>query len=471
MPADTWDLVGRRLGAYQIEALMGVGTSSRIYRARHVDLDAPRSIRVVRPKPEDPQQRERFLADARIAARLSHPFIAPVLDYGSEGGVSYLVTPHFDSDTLSEYLERLPLQMRTLDGLLQRYLQEIAEALDYADGEGITHGDLKPSSVLLSGNGHALLADFGSSRALAVPSRSPGGAPPGTPAYMSPEQCQGTSGLTSASDRYSLAALLYEITCGQPPFGRDIGAVERHLHAPVPPVLRADGRVSFDLNAVFARGLAKSPIERYSIATELVNAFLEAAARDAAAPRLDETVMGVARPGKGSRIGRVRLTRVRVAIAALAVLIIAGAGIAGVPAVASAAHPAPPSPASPADFRHPTRGTVGKSLIVGGAQLTVLAPSQREEGDQRRILVTAQYRRVGLGPVMISPFDWELTDSKGGVYHPLDAGARDAMPQEELAWLSEAKGSLAFDVPGDAQGLVLRYTAELGDEAAIIPLP
>ena len=155
---------------------------------------------------------ERFLQEIHIAAQLQHPLILPLFDSGEADGLYYYVMPRIVGESLRQRLQRekrLPLDEAVQIG------REVAEALDYAHGEGVVHRDIKPENIMLSG-GHPLVADFGIARALdsGGPRLTSTGLRFGTPLYMSPEQALGDPALDHRSDIYSLGCVIYEMIAG-----------------------------------------------------------------------------------------------------------------------------------------------------------------------------------------------------------------------------------------------------------------
>jgi hypothetical protein len=212
------DLTGERLGSYLLEAADGESAFGRRYRATHVALDSPRMVEV-RDAGVDPYVRERFLGEARAAARLEHPNIVAVLDYGAEGDLVYVVTEHVESTTLAERLGRLPVAGRLRDPSVRRWIADVAAGLDHAREAGLPVGPLRPASVLVEAGGdHALLTDYGDVRAFADLLREivTGAAPPagGTlPADLE------TVLADAAMTRYRTAGELARAVVGAPPAG------------------------------------------------------------------------------------------------------------------------------------------------------------------------------------------------------------------------------------------------------------
>jgi hypothetical protein len=207
------DLTGERLGSYVLVAADGESAFGRRYRATHVALDSPRIVEV-RDAGVDPYVRERFLDEARAAARLEHPNIVAVLDYGAEGDLVYLVTEHVESVTLAERLRQVPVAGRLGDPSVRRWIADVAAGLDHARDAGLPSGPLRPASVLVETAGdHALLTDYGDVRAFADLLRelATGAAPPA--AGMLPADLETVLG-AAATARYRTAGELARAVVG-----------------------------------------------------------------------------------------------------------------------------------------------------------------------------------------------------------------------------------------------------------------
>jgi cyclic di-GMP phosphodiesterase len=277
---------GATLGEYQIRELIGRGGMATVYRAFHAALEREVAIKVL---PEffasDPNYRERFLYEARSVARLRHPNIVQVFDFGHQDGIPYIVMELVEGGTLAG---RLGSPMHLEDVI--SFLTPVAEALDYAHLNGIVHRDLKPSNILVRANSAPVLADFGLARlAGAGPKLTASGTVLGTAEYMSPEQIS-DGHLGPASDRYSLAVIAYEMLTGRVPFeAREATAVlVSHLTRPMPsPDL--EGELSAHIDEVLRRGMAKAPEERYPSGLGFVMALRPAAWLNRAIGNVDET--------------------------------------------------------------------------------------------------------------------------------------------------------------------------------------
>jgi eukaryotic-like serine/threonine-protein kinase len=222
----------------------------------------------------------RFLREAQAASELDHPHILSIYSYGQHEGLPYISMPYMPGGTLSEYVTQygpLPLNVA------QVYLQEIASALDYAHSNGCIHCDVKPANILLDGEGHIMLSDFG----IVLKADSPGAQQSlqspetliGTPDYISPEQALGKP-LDGRSDIYSLAVTIFFLLAGSPPFQADSPIAMALLHVNEPPPLLSTIRADLtpQIDVVIGKALSKWPEQRYQTASEFSDAFAEAVA-------------------------------------------------------------------------------------------------------------------------------------------------------------------------------------------------
>src|SRR5688572_19020377 len=188
-----------------------------VYLARDLKHDRKVALKVLHPELGAIIGTERFLAEIRLTANLQHPHILPLFDSGVADGLLYYVMPYVDGESLRSKLTREG-QLPTDDAV--RIAAGIANALEYAHQHGVIHRDLKPENILLHSE-QPLVADFGIALALTHAGgarMTQTGISLGTPQYMSPEQATGDGSLDGRSDIYSLAAILYEMLTGDPPF-------------------------------------------------------------------------------------------------------------------------------------------------------------------------------------------------------------------------------------------------------------
>lgn len=270
---------------YAIERELGRGGMATVYLAQDRRHDRPVAIKVLRPELAAAIGAERFAREIRLLARLRHPFILPLHDSGEADGQLYYVMPYIDGESLGARLGRTR-RLAVRDAL--EITREIADALSYAHGEGVVHRDVKPENILLTRQGHALLADFGIARGDSTTAGGDAqltrvGLPVGTPTYMSPEQVAGEQ-VGAASDIYSLGATLFEMLAGRPPFVADTASsmALRHLTAPIPTLASMGVIVSPSIEAAIRRALAKEPGERFASAGSLAAALAASSISSAA---------------------------------------------------------------------------------------------------------------------------------------------------------------------------------------------
>ena len=266
---------GFTLGKYRIVARIGRGGMATVYRAHQASLDRDVAIKVLPDFfAEDEGYRERFQQEARSIARLKHPNILNVFDFGQERGITYLVLELVEGGTLAE---RLGLPMDLHDVI--RIIRPIASALDHAHAQGVLHRDIKPSNILIHRDGTPVLGDFGLAKMAGTVRRlTASGTVIGTPEYMSPEQSAGDP-IGPASDQYSLAVVAYEMLTGRVPFEADTPAAVllSHINKAMPPTHELVGELSRHVEDALRKALAKNPLERFASAPEFVVALTPAA--------------------------------------------------------------------------------------------------------------------------------------------------------------------------------------------------
>jgi Protein kinase domain len=267
---------GTRLGQYEVQDFIGQGAMGLVYRAYHSQLERTGAVKVMQAMTPDPDTVARFRHEAQAIAKLRHPNIVDVYDFGEFEGTPYMIVEYVPGGSLAGRMARGGLDQETA----LRYLRGIAAGLDYAHGHGVVHRDVKPANVLLTADDTPVLADFGLAKLMEGSSiKSMTGVTTGTPAYMAPEQVTG-SRVGPPSDRYSLATIAYEMLTGAIPFDgealMELLYAQVHREPPVPswrnPALGAR------VDAVIMRGLSKDPAARWETSTAFVDA-LSAAVR------------------------------------------------------------------------------------------------------------------------------------------------------------------------------------------------
>jgi hypothetical protein len=258
----------------EITELIGAGGMGAVYKARQVRLDRPVALKVLPPEVgRDPAFAERFLREARTLARLSHPHIVTVHDFGEAGGFYYFLMEFVDGVNLRQALRA----GRFTPGQALGVVPQICDALQYAHDKGVVHRDIKPENLLLTAQGQVKIADFGLAKLLGrdegVPTLTGTRQVLGTPHYMAPEQMEHPETVDHRADIFSLGVLFYEMLTGELPLGR------------FPP---PSSRVQIDLrlDEIVLRALEKEPERRFQKASD-VRSEVEAVTqrRKAAPPR------------------------------------------------------------------------------------------------------------------------------------------------------------------------------------------
>jgi serine/threonine protein kinase len=250
------------VGRYRLRRLLGEGALGLVYEAVGED-GAVVAVKVLRPdRAEDAAARARFLREARLAARIESRHVVPVLEVGE----SYLVLPYYPRGSLALLLREEG--KLTLDRTV-RLAAELGRGLDALHGHGILHRDVKPSNVLLAGDGTAALSDFGLARASDSTRITHDGQLVGTPHYLAPELIEGAEA-TRASDLYALGCLLYECVAGEPPFtGRPSEIGFAHLTEPPPDPRERRPELTEDVALALLAALEKDPQARPTSGTAL----------------------------------------------------------------------------------------------------------------------------------------------------------------------------------------------------------
>ncbi len=246
-----------------------------VYLALDLRHDRPVALKLLHPDLAANLGNDRFQREIRLAARLQHPHVLTVYDSGETAGRFWFTMPYVAGESLRDRVAR-ERQLPVEDAL--RIAREAAQALQYAHDQGVVHRDIKPENLLLTRDGNTLVADFGIARALSAGADSrltETGLAIGTPAYMSPEQASGDRGLDARSDVYSLAAVLYEMLAGEPPFsGATTQAMlARRFTEPAPSVRAVRPSVSEAVDQAIRKALAPVPADRFSTAAQFGQAL------------------------------------------------------------------------------------------------------------------------------------------------------------------------------------------------------
>jgi eukaryotic-like serine/threonine-protein kinase len=313
-------VVGEKIaGRYEIEALVGHGGMSSVYKAHDSLLERHVALKILHEQYNgDEDFVERFKREARSVAQLQHPNIVTVIDRGEEDGRQYIVFEYIDGENLKEHLVR---QGRLDVHEALEIALEVARGLAFAHDNGLVHRDVKPQNVLLNGDGRAKVTDFGIARTVDVDGMTQTGTVLGTSNYIAPEQASGQR-VDAHSDVYSLGAVLYELLAGDVPFpGESFVAVAmKHVHEPPPNLLDVRKDVPLRVAAAVDRALEKDPEQRFPT-MDAFAAELEACLAELDRGEADATMVIPARK-RASRT-RKHVSRWPIAIVLLALLAIA----------------------------------------------------------------------------------------------------------------------------------------------------
>ena len=269
-------LVGKSLGQFRIVERIGAGGMATVFKAYQPTLDRYVAIKVLPAfHARDPIFVKRFVQEARAVAKLAHPNIVQIHDFGEQDGITFIVMEYVDGGTLKDRLKKPLASAEAIDFMIQA-----AEGLDCAHRNGIVHRDVKPANMLVRKDGHLLLSDFGIAKILeGTTNLTRVGTGIGTPQYMSPEQGTGQA-VDRRSDIYSLGIVLFHCLTGRVPFTADnpLTITVKHLNDPLPVDRLSAENVPQPVIQVVQKMTAKHPHERYQAADALIDALTSALA-------------------------------------------------------------------------------------------------------------------------------------------------------------------------------------------------
>src|SRR6266446_8899761 len=274
---DLDSLVGKSLGQFRIVERIGAGGMATVFKAYQPTLDRYVAVKVLPAyHARDPIFVKRFKQEARSVAKLAHPNIVQIHDFGEQDNITYIVMEYVEGGTLKDRLKQRPLTVpEAVDFMIQA-----AEGLDCAHRNGIIHRDVKPANMLLRKDGHLLISDFGIAKMLeGTTNLTRVGTGIGTPQYMSPEQGTGQA-VDRRRDIYSLGIVLFHCLAGRVPFTAEnpLTITVKHLNEPLPVEMLRMANVPAPIEQVVAKMAAKAPQDRYQTTDELITALTSALA-------------------------------------------------------------------------------------------------------------------------------------------------------------------------------------------------
>jgi eukaryotic-like serine/threonine-protein kinase len=293
------------IGRYRIESVLGRGAMGVVYRAHDPEIDRRVAIKLVRADLLDGAERADFIArfrhEAQAAGRCTHPNIVTIYDFATYEGNPFLAMEFVDGVTLKQICQP-GARLAPADAVL--IVSQMLDALRAAHEMGVVHRDIKPANIMLVGGRQVKVTDFGISR-LESSELTQEGAAIGTPSYMSPEQCRGTT-VDQRSDLFSTGVVLYELLSGERPFtGRNFAEVTRSVLNDAPRDLTAgEVAISPALQAVITRALAKAPAARFATAAEMAASLRATLQTGAAADGDDRTVVAPRIATPAIQVGR-----------------------------------------------------------------------------------------------------------------------------------------------------------------------
>ncbi len=264
--------IPKKLGKYEIERVLGEGAMGVVYKAIDPFIERTVAIKTIRNDLLDPSIRDEMLArfkrEAQAAGQLSHPGIVSVYEYGEEGNTAFISMEFIEGEELADIFDRgeKPKEEHVIGIIIQ-----LLEALDFAHARGIVHRDIKPANIIVTKTHQVKLADFGIAH-VDTSSLTQSGSVLGTPAFMSPEQCVGST-VDSRTDLFSVGAVLYYTLTGEKPFpgGNPFTIMQRVInHDPEPPS-SFNPMLPKEMDKILARAMAKKPDKRYQTAREFID--------------------------------------------------------------------------------------------------------------------------------------------------------------------------------------------------------
>lgn len=257
----------KKIARYEIQSEIGRGGMATVYLAHDPNFRRNVAVKLVSGNLEhDETFKTRFEREAQLIARIEHPAIVPVYDFGDHNGQLYLVMRYMQGGTLADRIKKEIFTLRDATQLIS----QIAPALDAVHSQGIVHRDLKPGNILFDNFGNPAISDFGIAHFSTATSDLTGSAIIGTPSYMSPEQVRADAELDGRSDVYALGVILFEMLTGHGPFRANtpMSVALKHLTDPLPSIRSFRPDLPTEIESILNKALAKDRNERFASTTE-----------------------------------------------------------------------------------------------------------------------------------------------------------------------------------------------------------
>ncbi|MCU1594506.1 MAG: serine/threonine protein kinase [Frankiales bacterium] len=448
-------------GTYRLEAEIARGGMGIVYRAVDLGLDRPVALKVMSTSLSgDEQYRARFRREGAMAARIDHTNVVPVFHRGEHEGRLYVVMRLVDGTDLAVLLDR---ERRLSPARTAHLLGQVASALDAAHAMGLVHRDVKPANILLQGQDHALLTDFGlAKQAVGGEALSSVNTLLGTAAYLAPEQAKGLP-LDASCDVYALACVAFHCLSGQTPYpdGPAVAVASAHVHDPVPNLHAEAPEIPRSVAAVVARGLAKDPKERWPSAGAFAAALQQS---------LTEEPTTLLEPvSTSTRAPRTRLWWLA------AVPVVGAAGLAGLLlSDTSGTDPGGGAPGTPTVAANRHQDLVAR---LPADVYTGCKPAPAREVKLVRTAVDCVSVKAGAAEVLVSEFDGpahleqDFTESYRARYPDgkcsVDEGVTSTWEEGRLACYLNANGAAVLLSTYSKAGVEILDVRQDGDRAAL----
>ncbi|GAC1361153.1 MAG: hypothetical protein NVS2B12_06520 [Ktedonobacteraceae bacterium] len=268
------DMIGRVIqGHYKLIDERGRGSFATVYVMRDLDDNRIYAVKVMHLELSgDGELLARFQREAHILLNLNDPHIVRIFDYGNDNNMHYIVMDYIDGQSLKYYM----LSEGSLEPLRAiNYARQIAEGLDAAYKQGVVHRDIKPQNILVNSKDMIKITDFGLARGRETVTLTKTDVFMGTAYYISPEQAESGRSADTRSDLYSVAAVLFEMLTGHPPYKGEsaVEIVIKHMNDKVPSICRLRPELPLEMDAFMQKALAKSPADRFATPREFIAAL------------------------------------------------------------------------------------------------------------------------------------------------------------------------------------------------------